>query len=124
MKKYLSAVSVVVVLLFALEWWWNESSWPLATAKAYLLVVVLGFISVALHLFLLKSKEGRPAAFVNSFLLAMVMKLMLYAILLAIVIFTETGSKRPIIVHFALLYAVFLVFDVAMLYGEMRSREH
>ncbi len=86
--------------------------------------VLLGIFAVSvsvIHLFLLRSAQGRPQAFVTKFLGVTVFKFMFYMLLLIVYLLFTEENKMALILHFLFYYAVFTVLEVSMLYSEMEK---
>jgi len=68
--------------------------------------------TLILFYFLLKSAEKKFASFVNRFMLATFLKLLVYITFLLVYVFTRKEDAIPFIFSFFILYVVYTVFEV------------
>lgn len=118
--KFIISVFGLTALCVGAEIVWNSQMPPhMHITNAYLMLGIFAAITLAIHLFLLKSSAGDPKAFVRAFMTTTTLKFFVYMALLIGFIMFSTENKQSIAIHFLFYYAVFTVLEVSMLYGEI-----
>ncbi len=69
-------------------------------------------ITLVVHYVLMKASEKRMSRFVNYFMLATFLKLMLYIMILVIYVLFNRSDAIPFILTFFILYLFFTVFEI------------
>ena len=87
----------------------------------FLLLSIFVVTTLAVHLFLLKSSEGKPQVFIRAFLGTTMGKFLLYLSVLTGFLMYGPETPKVLALHFLFYYAVFTVLEVSMLYSEIRK---
>ncbi len=89
--------------------------------SGYVLLGVFVLVTVFIHFVLLNSAKNSPQAFIRYFMGATMAKFLLYlSVLIGFLVFS-TENQKAVVLHFLFYYAVFTVFEVSMLYGDLRK---
>jgi hypothetical protein len=122
MKSFQSKLLIFTALCAVLLFFWNYFT-P-ENLHHSLSWVILAFFSIStfvVHLYLSKSAEGDPKAFVGKFMGVTGLKLFLYLIVLIILLLTDRDHVRAIALYFLVMYFLFTVFEVSSLYKLLRK---
>ena len=120
--KFLLIVLAITLACAAGQTFFNQQAPAKFIMKnGYVLLGIFAVSVSAIHLFLLRSAQGRPQAFVAKFLGVTVFKFMFYMLLLIVYLLFTEENKMALILHFLFYYAVFTVLEVSMLYNEMEK---
>lgn len=115
--KFLLSVIVITAICIVAELLWRMYLPPiLGMHNGFVMLGIMVTTVVALHLFLLRSVEGRPQNFVRAFMVTMVLKFMLFMLLLIGFLMFTAESPKGVVLHFLLYYSLFTILEVAMLY--------
>lgn len=110
----LLVVTAVLIIIVALIFYSLTPSTYYTTSFPYL----LGFFiiaSIIVYHFMLKAIEKRPARFVNSFMLATLIKLFVYMAVMITYALLNREEAMSFIVTFFVLYVIFTIVEVAAL---------
>lgn len=83
---------------------------------AWLILGVVGGITLILHVYLLRAAERDPKAFVRGFMAVNTIKIFLYLGFLVVYVMTDRKGAASFIGHFAAYYFVFTAFETTLLY--------
>lgn len=115
--RFLITMVIVVAICMVAEVPWRlYLPAVLGMQKAFVMLGIMVTTVVSLHLFLLRSVEGRPQNFVRAFMVTMVLKFMLFMLLLIGFLMFTAESPKGVVLHFLLYYSLFTILEVAMLY--------
>lgn len=115
--RFLLAMVIITAICMVAEVLWKLYLPPvLGMQNGLVLLGIMVTVVTALHLFLLRSVEGRPQNFVRAFMVTMVLKFMLFMLLLVGFLMFTAESPKGVVLHFLLYYSLFTILEVAMLY--------
>lgn len=90
--------------------------------SGFLLLGIFVVIIISVHLLLLKSAQASGQGFVGAFMAATVVKLFTYlGVLICFFLFSQE-NKKVLALYFLFYYFVFTVFEVGMLYNDLRKK--
>lgn len=92
--------------------------------SAYLpLLAFFYLLSAGAHYILVKANENSPKRFIAYFMGVSGMKLLAYIAALAIyVLLIDREGAIPFVIAFAVLYLIYMVFDITALMGEVKKK--
>ncbi len=76
-----------------------------------LLLILFPFISILVHIQLLKASQKSLAKFNVVFMLSFMLKLIIYAVFAGVVISAESGNKNAFVITLLLMYLIYTVFE-------------
>lgn len=113
----LTALLAVLVLLVAF-WYPNQVN----STLFLVMILFLGVITSAVHLLLLKVSEDRPQKFVRVFMIATMLKLLVYLIFILVGAYLFREYAAAILIGFLVLYLCFTALEVFFLRRHLDSQ--
>lgn len=107
-------VTTAIIVMFALIFYYLAPSDYYTPGFPYLIAFFL-IASVVVYHFMLKAIEKRPARFVNSFMLATMLKLFAYMALMITYALINRDEAMAFIVTFFILYVIYTIVEVSSL---------
>jgi len=107
-------VTTAIIVIIALIFYSLTPSAYYTPVFPYLLAFFI-IASVVVYHFMLKAIERRPARFVNSFMLATMLKLFAYMALMITYALINREEAMAFIVTFFILYVIYTIIEVASL---------
>jgi hypothetical protein len=105
-----TAIIVIIALIF-----YSLAPSDFYTAIFPYLLAFFIVVSIVVYHFMLKAIEKRPARFVNSFMLATMLKLFAYMTLMITYALINREEAMAFIVTFFILYVIYTIIEVASL---------
>jgi len=111
--RFLLKAGVVAIILSSLAFFQlgNYTKTFLASRFHFFNLFVFSVTSI-IHYFLIKQSNKRVQKFINSFMLSMTLKLMLFFIVIVAYAFTHKSEAAPFIVSFFIMYLVYTILEV------------
>ncbi|MCX6258521.1 MAG: hypothetical protein NTW49_11595 [Bacteroidia bacterium] len=122
-KKYLywllcSSASVFLVAFIVFDFFLSKYYYPV-----YLLVFVFFIIITGImHYILLKASNLRPAKFNNYFMLATILKLLIYLVFMSIYLYLHPGNAVPFLIVFFINYIFYSAFESVFITRQIRNK--
>lgn len=122
-RKYIIRISVLTGIMAAIGLIAQSVLPPQRFPIAFLpLLAFFYLLSAGAHFILVKANENSPKRFIAYFMGVSGMKLLAYIAALAIyVLLIDRAGAIPFVIAFAILYLIYMVFDITALMGEVRK---
>lgn len=101
------------------------ANWMPEVLNAYLLLVMIGFLVLVIsivHLVLLKVSKERPQKFIRVFMIATMVKLVLYFIFILTMAFFYRDQAAGVLIGFLVLYLSYTTLEVYFLRKHLNSQ--
>ena len=84
----------------------------LVTPAMPYLILLSASVTLIFHYVILKASEKKFSRFISYFMIATVLKLLLYIIIIFLYVYLNRSDTLPFVVTFLLLYIIFSVFEI------------
>jgi len=81
------------------------------------------FVSVLVHVILIKASKERPARFSRDFMISVMLKLFLYSAITALYIYLDKTHLKPIIISVMSMYFLYTFFEIRILLSDLNKKE-
>ncbi|MCW5908036.1 MAG: hypothetical protein KIS94_09275 [Chitinophagales bacterium] len=117
----LLAAGLFLVCIVNAFFWKSKLPQELVMYNGYMLLSIIAFISVSIHIVLLRSTEGDGQVFVRKFMAATMAKFLLYLGLVIVFMLFTDESKKAVVLYFLLGYIPFTILEASSLYAQLRK---
>lgn len=76
------------------------------------LIILSASVTLLFHYIILKASEKKFSRFISYFMLATVVKLLLYIIIIFLYVYLNRSDALPFVITFLLLYIIYSVFEI------------
>jgi len=101
------------------------ANWMPQTLNAYHFLMMIGFmilVTSIVHIILIKVSEGKPQKFIRVFMVATMLKLILYFIFILIMAFLYRDQAAGLLIGFLVLYLFYTTLEVYFLIKHLNSQ--
>lgn len=122
MKRFLMQLFALAVVIGAAILFWNTGAPQQFRLDALWLILIVFIITTsAVHYLLLKSTDKKAGAFVNNFIGATFIKLMLYLVVIIIFCISNRTKAKIFISGFLIQYLFFTAFEVWAILQQLKK---
>jgi len=111
-------VFLAVIMLLAEKW----VPVPLNMGLYIIMIIALAAITTIVHVVLIKVSEGKPQRFIRVFMIATMVKLLVYLILILSVAFNFRQQAAGLLIAFLIFYICFTTLEVIFLRRHLDSQ--
>jgi hypothetical protein len=108
-KKLIKLTVAVFLVFYAATYFMPEKL--VSPAMPYL-ILLSASVTLIFHYIIIKAAEKKFSRFISYFMIATVMKLLLYLIVIFLYVYLNKNDVFPFVITFLLLYIIFSVFEV------------
>lgn len=101
------------------------ANWMPQALNAYHFLMMIGFmilVTSIVHIILIKVSEGKPQKFIRVFMVATMLKLILYFIFILIMAFLYRDQAAGLLIGFLVLYLFYTTLEVYFLIKHLNSQ--
>ncbi len=101
------------------------SNWMPQALNAYHFLMMIGFmilVTSIVHIILIKVSEGKPQKFIRVFMLATMLKLILYFVFILTMAFLYRDQAAGLLICFLILYLFYTTLEVYFLIKHLNSQ--
>ena len=109
LKKLIILTLAVFLIFYAIAYFLPIES--VTPAMPYL-ILLSASVTLIFHYIILKASEKKFSRFISYFMIATVLKLLLYIIIIFLYVYLNRSDTLPFVVTFLLLYIIFSVFEI------------
>lgn len=109
LKKLIILTLAVFLIFYAIAYFLPLE---LVTPAMPYLILLSASVTLIFHYIILKASEKKFSRFISYFMIATVLKLLLYIIIIFLYVYLNRSDTLPFVVTFLLLYIIFSVFEI------------
>lgn len=109
LKKLIILTLAVFLVFYAIAYFLPLE---LVTPAMPYLILLSASVTLIFHYVILKASEKKFSRFISYFMIATVLKLLLYILIIFLYVYLNRSDTLPFVVTFLLLYIIFSVFEI------------